>query len=187
MPIGHHYLLGSSFKDGPYEFEPAGVPQAFFYPPFPPVRPGGLLNVENSEASSVGRGRSHCQYGVSTRIRTGVGVLSNTPSTAAIARSQLSHLSNSVSFLQFSKMPPPPKSQHAGHEDQGPMVEGVVAVLTVLSCVAVALRFWARHLAKAGYWYDDWFALAGLFVVLASNSTRYIRAYPSQLLLLYKT
>ena len=48
-------------------------------------------------------------------------------------------------------------------EDRGPEINGYGIAMIVLSIIAVALRFWSRYLAKkAGFWWDDWFALAAL-------------------------
>jgi hypothetical protein len=76
-------------------------------------------------------------------------------------------------------MPFPSEDAHPAGRDQGPLVDGITALLTVIACAAVALRFWARRIAKAGYWWDDWFALAAVVVVLGSNTTRFLRTTPT--------
>ena len=48
-------------------------------------------------------------------------------------------------------------------DNRGPQINAVAITMLVLATVAVALRFWARYIAqKAGYWWDDWLALAAL-------------------------
>ena len=48
-------------------------------------------------------------------------------------------------------------------EDRGPQIAAVAYAMFVLSTVAVALRFWARHaVPKAHLWWDDWVALLAL-------------------------
>lgn len=48
-------------------------------------------------------------------------------------------------------------------DDKGPRITTVSVVMLVLATTAVALRFWGRYIAhKAGYWWDDWLALASL-------------------------
>jgi len=53
-------------------------------------------------------------------------------------------------------------------ENQRPMVYGVCIFFIILPLVIVPLRFYARSIAGAGIWWDDWFALAGVPFALAS-------------------
>ena len=46
--------------------------------------------------------------------------------------------------------------------DRGSTIVGTCVALIVFSTLAVALRFLSRRLSKAGFWYDDWLALAAL-------------------------
>ena len=40
----------------------------------------------------------------------------------------------------------------------------IATCLTLLATVAVALRFYARHLKKAGYWWDEYMILPALVI-----------------------
>ncbi|MCJ1361386.1 hypothetical protein MMC16_000485 [Acarospora aff. strigata] len=56
----------------------------------------------------------------------------------------------------------------SSEDNRGPQIVGVGATMIALCTLAVALRFWARATSgKAGYWWDDWTALAALPFVLA--------------------
>lgn len=48
------------------------------------------------------------------------------------------------------------------------MVYGVCVLFIILPLVTVPLRFYARSIAGAGFWWDDWFALAGVVSVFES-------------------
>ena len=53
--------------------------------------------------------------------------------------------------------------------NRGSTIVGTCVALIVFSTLAVALRFLSRRLSKAGYWYDDWLALAALVWSLDSS------------------
>ncbi|CAJ2512980.1 Uu.00g010990.m01.CDS01 [Anthostomella pinea] len=55
------------------------------------------------------------------------------------------------------------------HVDDRNGVIVMTAVFTLLIILAVAFRFYARHLTRAGYGADDWLAAAALFFTLALN------------------
>lgn len=49
-------------------------------------------------------------------------------------------------------------------------VLAVFIIFTILALTSVALRFWARRMAAAHLGWDDWFIVAGLLFVLASDA-----------------
>jgi hypothetical protein len=48
--------------------------------------------------------------------------------------------------------------------NNSPKIIGVSIFLMVLATTFVVLRFVARHLSKAGLWWDDWLILAAMFL-----------------------
>jgi len=60
--------------------------------------------------------------------------------------------------------------QDAGYleENQRPMVYAVCVLFIILPLVTVPLRFYARSISGAGFWWDDWFALAGVVSAFCS-------------------
>lgn len=52
------------------------------------------------------------------------------------------------------------------NEDTNTVVGATMAVLSILF---VGLRFYARHLKKAGFKWDEWLILVGLFAMLATD------------------
>ena len=47
--------------------------------------------------------------------------------------------------------------------NRGPQIKAAAYTMLILATIAVALRFWSRHISqKAGFWWDDWFALIAL-------------------------
>lgn len=46
--------------------------------------------------------------------------------------------------------------------DRGPTIVAVQIVMIVTATLAVALRFIARRISGAGFWWDDWMILAAL-------------------------
>ena len=48
------------------------------------------------------------------------------------------------------------------NDSQGPRIIGTSVTLIVISTLALVLRFVARHLSRAGLWWDDWTILAAL-------------------------
>ncbi|KAL8964538.1 MAG: hypothetical protein Q9183_004385 [Haloplaca sp. 2 TL-2023] len=59
-------------------------------------------------------------------------------------------------------------------ETRGPEVVAAVTVLTVLATIAVALRFLARHVARAQYGWDDWLMLLALVWEFGLSAVQYI-------------
>ena len=57
-------------------------------------------------------------------------------------------------------------------DSQGPRVIATSIVLMILASLAVVLRFIARHLSRAGLWWDDWTVLAALVRPFASMRVR---------------
>jgi hypothetical protein len=61
--------------------------------------------------------------------------------------------------------------------NQGRSILATIYVFLVLSTLAVALRFWSRHVAhRAGFWWDDWvvlIALVSLGTLFLSDFTIY--------------
>lgn len=54
--------------------------------------------------------------------------------------------------------------------NQAPTIIATSAVLISLSTIAVILRFIARHLSRAGLWWDDWTILLSLVCLQVSAS-----------------
>ncbi|PYI33850.1 hypothetical protein BP00DRAFT_319229, partial [Aspergillus indologenus CBS 114.80] len=52
--------------------------------------------------------------------------------------------------------------------DQRPTIVGVLIATWVLASLAVALRFTARSIAKAGLWWDDWSSHSVVFLLLVN-------------------
>ena len=48
------------------------------------------------------------------------------------------------------------------NDTQSPRIIGTCITLIVITTAAVALRFLARHLSRAGLWWDDWTILGAL-------------------------
>lgn len=48
------------------------------------------------------------------------------------------------------------------YESKAPQCYAAAITTYVIAVVAVALRFWARKLMKAGIWVDDWTAAVAL-------------------------
>ena len=49
---------------------------------------------------------------------------------------------------------------------------GIIATAVIgliIATVAIVLRFWSRKISKAGFYWDDWFALASLVSSLRST------------------
>ena len=43
---------------------------------------------------------------------------------------------------------------------------GIAASMTILSFIAIALRFYARHVMKIGYSWDDWMMIPAMVCTL---------------------
>lgn len=59
------------------------------------------------------------------------------------------------------------------NEDLGPPFEAFLTILTILSTLAITLRFWSRSLLSTReghyhkqFWWDDWLALAAMVRML---------------------
>ena len=61
----------------------------------------------------------------------------------------------------MSGLPPPPPDLDI-HATRQPELYAAQLATYILAVIAVGLRFWARKLLKAGYWLDDWIAVAAL-------------------------
>lgn len=42
-------------------------------------------------------------------------------------------------------------------ETRQPLIYAVTGIVTVLTLVVLSLRIWARRIAKARFWWDDWY------------------------------
>ncbi|KAL8869306.1 MAG: hypothetical protein Q9174_004369, partial [Haloplaca sp. 1 TL-2023] len=58
-------------------------------------------------------------------------------------------------------------------QTRGPEVVAAITVLTVLATIAVALRFLARHVARAQYGWDDWTMLFALLWEYGLSAVQY--------------
>ena len=61
----------------------------------------------------------------------------------------------------MSGLPPAPQGLDI-HATRQPELYAAQLTTYILAVIAVGLRFWARKLLKAGYWLDDWIAVAAL-------------------------
>jgi hypothetical protein len=59
------------------------------------------------------------------------------------------------------------------NEDRGPPFEAFLIIFTILSLLAITLRFWSRSLLSTReghyhkrFWWDDWLALAAMVRML---------------------
>lgn len=55
------------------------------------------------------------------------------------------------------------------HLNKGPEIIIIVVVFWCVAATAVGLRFLSRRLARAGYWMDDWMALASLAALTTTD------------------
>ena len=55
------------------------------------------------------------------------------------------------------------------NDSQSSRIIGTCVTLIVISTIVVALRFVARHLSRAGLWWDDWTILAALITSYGAN------------------
>lgn len=60
----------------------------------------------------------------------------------------------------MSLPPPPPGTDLAAN--QQPEIIGSIIATWVFAVIAVALRFFARRVSRAGFWWDDWLMLPAL-------------------------
>jgi hypothetical protein len=58
-------------------------------------------------------------------------------------------------------LPPPPPGIDLAASKQ-PQTRGLIISTWVLALLAVALRFYARRISKAGFWWDDWLMIPAL-------------------------
>lgn len=58
-------------------------------------------------------------------------------------------------------LPPPPPGIDLGASQQTEIVGSIVATW-VFAVICVALRFFARRISRAGFWWDDWLMIPAL-------------------------
>ncbi|KAJ5819101.1 hypothetical protein N7474_004692 [Penicillium riverlandense] len=57
----------------------------------------------------------------------------------------------------------------------------VSIVLIVVATISIVLRFYSRHVMRAGLWYDDWCSLAALILSYAMNIQQFYREHTAEL------
>ncbi|KAL8832109.1 MAG: hypothetical protein Q9191_000466 [Dirinaria sp. TL-2023a] len=58
---------------------------------------------------------------------------------------------------------------------------GIATSMTILALVAIALRFYARHIKKTGYSWDDWMILPAMLFTIATAICMFVGAADGQL------
>lgn len=58
-------------------------------------------------------------------------------------------------------LPPPPPGTNLAASQQ-PEIIGSIVATWAFAVITVALRFFARRVSRAGFWWDDWLMLPAL-------------------------
>ena len=67
-------------------------------------------------------------------------------------------------------LPPPPPGIDLTASKQ-PAIIGSIVATWAFAVIAVALRFFARRVSRAGFWWDDWLMLPALVIDVTDSSS----------------
>ena len=69
--------------------------------------------------------------------------------------------------------------------NENTQIKGSITATWALAVIAVCLRFIARRLSKAGFWYDDWFIVPAIVSIPQINFSRsYVESFGGQIKLI---